>query len=140
MLSSVCQANRGVCLDGMGPVHREKHQICGERAATGCTLREERLPTTQQCNHHAGKLELGVPCEQAGRSQAHNVVPHYKQLSGSNNIRTHSRSYTHQRQHSPLHTTFHPHRSLQTLLHSEPHQIMEQMPTTISQQTITQFI
>ena len=35
MLSSVCQANRGVCLDGMGPVHREKHQICGERAATG---------------------------------------------------------------------------------------------------------
>ena len=49
----------------MGPVHREKHQIGGERAATGCTLREERLPSTQQCDHHARKLELGVPCEQA---------------------------------------------------------------------------
>ena len=45
MLSNVCQANRGVCLDGMGPVHREKHQIDGERAATGCTLPEERSTT-----------------------------------------------------------------------------------------------
>ena len=140
MLSNVCQANRGVCLDGMGPVHREKHQNCGERAATGCTLREERLPSTQQCDHHARKLELGVPCEQAGGSQARNVMSHYKQLSGCNNIRTHSRSYTHQRQHTPLLTTIHPHRSLQTLLLSEHNQIMEQMHTTISLQTITQFI
>ena len=53
MLSNVCQANRGVCLDGMGPVQREKHQIDGERAATGCTPPNERLPSTQQCNHHA---------------------------------------------------------------------------------------
>ena len=132
MLSSVCPANRGVCLDGMGPVHREKHQICGERAATGCTLREERLPTTQQCNHHAGKLELGVPCEQAGGSQARNVLSDYKQLSRRNNIRTHSRSYTHQRQHTSLLTTIHPHVSLQTLLLSKHHQMMEQMHTTIS--------
>ena len=116
MLSNVCQANRGLCLHGMGPVHREKYQIDGERAATGCTLPEERLPSTQQCDHHARKLELGVPCEQAGGSQAPNVVAHYKQLSGRNNIRTHSRSYTHQRQHTPLLSTIHPHRSLQTLL------------------------
>ena len=106
MLSNVCPANRGECLDGMGPVHREKYQIDGERAATGCTLPEEQLPSTQQCDHHARKLELGVPCEQAGGSQARNVVSHYKQLSGRNNIRTHSRSYTHQRQHTPLLSTF----------------------------------
>ena len=116
MIPNICQANRGVYLNGMGPVHREKHQICGERAATGCKLREERLPSTQQCDHHAGKPELSVPCEQAAGSQARNVVSHYKQLSGRNNIRTHSRSYTHQRQHTPLLTTTHPHRSLQTLL------------------------
>ena len=39
MLSNVCQANRGVCLDGMGPVYREKHQNCGERAATTCFVK-----------------------------------------------------------------------------------------------------
>ena len=89
-----------------------EHPICGERVATGGPLREERLPSTQQCDHHARKSELGVPCEQAGGSQARNVVPHYKQLSGRNNIRTHSLSYTHQRQHTPLFTTFHQHRSL----------------------------
>ena len=132
MQSNVCQANHGVCLDSMGPVNREKHKICRERAATGCTLRGERLPSTQQCDHHAGKLELGVPCEHAGGSQARNVVSHYKQLSRRNNIRTHSRSNTHQRQHTPLLTTIHPHRSLQTLLLSKHHQIMEQMHTTIS--------
>ena len=111
---------------------REKHQICGECAATGCKLREERLPSTQQCDHHAGKLELGVRCEQAGGSQVRNVVSHYKQLSRRNNIRTHIRSYTHQRQHTPLLTTIHTHRSLQTLLLFKHHQIMEQMHTTIS--------
>ena len=99
---------------------------------TCCTLREERLPTTQQCDHHAGKLELGVLCEQAGGSQARNVVSNYKKLSRRNNIRTHSRSYTHQRQHTPLLTTIHPHRNLQTLLLSKHHQIMEHMDTTIS--------
>ena len=114
------------------PSTEKKHQICGERAATGFTLREERLPTTQQCDHHAGKLELGVPCEQAGGSQARNVVSNYKQLSRRVNIRTHSRAYTHHRQHTPLLTTIHPHRSLQTLLLSKHHQIMEQMHTTIS--------
>ena len=76
MLSNICQVNRGVCLDGMGPVQRGKHQIGRERAATGYTLREEPLPSTQQCDHHAGKLELGVPCEQAGGSHARNVVSH----------------------------------------------------------------
>ena len=110
MLPKVCQANRGVCVDGMGSVQVE-HQICGERAATGCPLREERLPSTQQCNYHARKPEMGDPCEQAGGSQARNVVPHYKQLSGRNNIRTHSRSHTHQREHKPLLTTTHPHRT-----------------------------
>ena len=35
---------------GMGPFHREKYQICGERVATGCTHREKRLPSTQQCD------------------------------------------------------------------------------------------
>ena len=49
-------------------------------------------------------------------------------------------SYMHQRQHTPLLTTIHLHQSLQTLLLSEHHQIMEQMHTTISQQTITRFI
>ena len=132
MLPNFCQANRGVCVDGMGSVHREEHEICGERAATGGPIREERLPSTQQCDHHARKPELVVPCEQAGGSQARNVVPHYKQLSGRNNIRTHSRSYTHQRQHTPLLTTFHPHRSLQTLLLSEHHQDMDHMHTTVS--------
>ena len=83
---------------------------------------------------------LGVPCEQAGGSQARNVLSHYKQLSRRNNIRTHNRSYTHQRQHTPLLSTIHPHRSLQTLLPSEHHQIMEQMHTTISYQTVTQFV
>ena len=83
-------------------------------------------------DHHAGKLELGVPWEQARGSQACNVVSHYKQLSRRNNVRTHSRSNTHQRQHTPLITTIHPHRSLQTLLLSKHHQIMEQMHTTIS--------
>ena len=73
-----CQANRGVCLDGMGPVHRGKHKICGERAATDCTLREERLPSTQQCDYHAGKLELGVPCEQASGSPAGQLVMLYR--------------------------------------------------------------
>ena len=48
MLPNVCQANRGVCIDSIGSVHREEHQICGERAATGCPLREERLPSTQR--------------------------------------------------------------------------------------------
>ena len=115
----------------MGSVQVE-HQICGERAATGCPLREERLPSTQQCNYHARKPEMGDPCEQAGGSQARNVVPHYKQLSGRNNIRTHSRSHTHQREHTPLLTTTHPHRSLQTLLLSEHHQVMEQMHTTVN--------
>ena len=43
MLPNVCQANRGVCVHGMGSVHREELQICGERAATGCPIREERL-------------------------------------------------------------------------------------------------
>ena len=105
---------------------------CGEPAATGCTLRKERLSTTQQCDYHAGKLELGVPCEQAGGSQARDVVSNYKQLSRRNNIRTHSRAYTHQRQHTLLLTTIHPHRSLQTLLLSKHHQIMEQMHITIS--------
>ena len=89
---------------GIRPLRR--HQICGERAATGCSLREERLPSTQQCDHHDRKPELGVPCEQASGSQARNVIPHYKQLSGRNNIRTHSRSHTHQREHTPLLTTF----------------------------------
>jgi len=114
---------------GIGSVHREEYQIFGERAATGCPLREEWLPLTQQCDHHAWQPELGDPCEQAGRSQARNVVPHYKQPSGHNNFRTHSHSYTHQRQHTLLLTTFHLHRSLQTLL-SEHHQVMEQMHTT----------
>ena len=50
----------------MGAVHREKHHIYGELAETGGTLREERLQSTQQCDHHARKLELGAPCEQAG--------------------------------------------------------------------------
>ena len=75
-------------------------------------LRGERLPSTRQCDHHTRKPELGDPCGQVGGSHARNVVPHYKQLSGRLNIRTHSRSYTHQRQHMPLPTTFHPHRSL----------------------------
>ena len=114
------------------PPQRKTSNRCGDRAATGCTLREERLPSTQQCDHHARKLELGVPCEQAGGSQARNIVAHYKQLSRRNNIRTHSRFYTHQRQHTPVLSTIHPHRSLQTLLPSEHHQIMKQMHKTIS--------
>ena len=106
----------------------------GERAATGCPLHEDRLPSTQQCDHHARKPELGVPCEQASGSQARNVIPHYKQLSGRNNIRTHSRPYTHQRQHTLLLTTsFQLHRSLQTVLLSEHYQDMKQKQhTTVS--------
>ena len=108
--------------------------------ATGCPLREERLPSTQQCDHAARKPELGVPCEQASGSQARNVVPHYKQLSGGNNIRTHSRSYTHQGQHTPLLTISHPHRSLQTLLLSQHHQYMEQCTQQlVSKQSFDSF-
>ena len=70
----------------------------------------------------------------AFRMSRSNVVSHYKQLSRRDNIRTHSRSNTHQRQRTPLLTvtTIHPHRSLQTLLLSKHHQIMAQMHTTIS--------
>ena len=42
--------------------------------------------------------------------------------------------------HTPLLTTIHPHRSLQTLLLSKHHQIMEQMHTTIvSKQSLDSF-
>ena len=46
-------------------------------------------------DHHARKPELGISCEQAGESQARIILPHYKQRSVRNNIRTYSRSYTH---------------------------------------------
>ena len=41
MLPNVCQASRGVRVDGIGSVHREERQLCGERVATGCPLRED---------------------------------------------------------------------------------------------------
>ena len=127
-----CQANRGVCVDGMESAHRETKYLW-RTAATGCPLHEDRLRSTQQFDHPARKAELGVPCEQASGSQARNVIPHYKQLNGRDNIRTHSRPYTHQRQHTLLLTTFQPHRSLQTVLLSEHHQDMEQKQhTTVS--------
>ena len=44
-----------------------------------------------------------------------------------------------QRQHTPLLTTFRPHRSLQTLLLSEHHQVMKQMHTTVSKQSLDSF-
>ena len=78
------------------------------------------------------KALTGWPLRAGGDRQARNVVPGRKQPGGRNNILTHSRSYTHQRQHTPLLTSIHPHRSLQTLLISEKHQIMEQMYTAVS--------
>ena len=103
MLPTMYQNHRGVCVDGMGSVQKE-HQICGECTSSSCPLREEWLPSTQQCDHHDRKPESGDPCEEAGGSQALNVVPYCKQPCGRNNIHIHSRSYTHQSKHIPLPT------------------------------------
>ena len=118
MLPNVCQTHRGVCVRGMGSVHKEEHQICGECAASSCRFREERLHSTQQYDHHD---RMYGPFEQAGGSQARDIIPYRKQpraSSGRNNILTHCHSYLlhHQRQFTTQLTTIHPHRSLQTLL------------------------
>ena len=93
----------------MGPVHREEHQICGERAATGCRLREERLPSTKQCDHHARKPELGDPCEQAGGS----LVMLYRIANNLVDVTTSALTAAHTR------TTRNTHHYLQPSTHNE---------------------